>query len=359
MSQNHATKQIAVGMSGGTDSSAATALLKDQGHNIIGLTAHMWKEGSRCCSLEDVERARKVAWFLDIKHFVLNAQETFTNQVVNPFIAEYMRGRTPSPCVICNKIVKFGFLLTRAVEFNCDAIATGHYARTAEHNGIYHLLKAKDLSKDQSYFLHRLSQRQLAHTIFPLGDMIKTQDVIPYIKNRNLPIQSRGESQDLCFVLDGDHGAFIEQHCTERMKTGNIVDTSGKTLGTHSGIHKFTVGQRKGLKIAAGEPLYVVRIDPYTNDVILGKREEAMNKSCRLENVHWIAGHPPPHEKPYKIRIRYQHNEVPADLTFENNETVIVEFHEPQFAVTPGQAGVIYDDDEVLGGGWIADIIPQ
>lgn len=347
-------KKTAVGMSGGTDSSAAAGLLVDQGMEVIGLTAHMWKEGSKCCSLEDVERARKVAWHLNIKHFVLNAQEIFTNEVVNPFMTEYLRGRTPSPCVICNKMVKFGFLLNRAVQFDCDAIATGHYARNEKQAGVFHLMKARDQSKDQSYFLHRLNQRQLSHVIFPLGNMIKSDEVLPYIRERGIPAQKRGESQDLCFVLDGDHAAFVENHTSATAGPGRVVDTSGKTLGTHKGIYRYTVGQRKGLGIASTDPLYVTKINLENNEVVLGLKEEAMASECRLEDVSWISEQPPDTSKTYAVRIRYQHKEAPAILKLLDNNTVQVRFKEPQFAVSPGQAGVIYDGDEVLGGGWIA-----
>jgi tRNA-specific 2-thiouridylase len=346
-------KKIAVGMSGGTDSSAAAALLVDQGLEVVGLTAHMWKEGSKCCSLEDVERARKVAWHLDIKHLVLNAQEVFTNEVVNPFLKEYLGGRTPSPCVLCNKMVKFGFLLNRAVQFECDAIATGHYARIEENDGVFSLRKARDLRKDQSYFLHRLNQRQLSHVVFPLGDMIKSEEVLPYVESRGMPISHRGESQDLCFVLDGDHGGFVENHSSSTAGSGRVVDTSGKLLGEHKGIYRYTVGQRKGLGIASTDPMYVTRIDTENNEVVLGRREEAMASECSIENISWISGRPPEDGWSCAVRLRYQHKEAPAKLELLDEETVSVHFEEPQFAVSPGQAGVIYDGDEVLGGGWI------
>lgn len=354
MNTEYVDRKIAVGMSGGTDSSAAASMLVDQGAQVVGLTAHMWKEGSRCCSLLDVERARKVAWHLGIRHFVLNAQEAFSREVVDPFIEEYIRGRTPSPCVLCNKMIKFGFLLNRTVQFDCDAIATGHYARIDEQNGRYRLLKAKDSTKDQSYFLHRLSQRQLSHIRFPLGELMKKEDVLPYVEKRKLPVSESGESQDLCFVLDGNHAAFVETHAGHPIQPGRIIDTGGKQLGAHQGIHKYTVGQRRGIGIASTQPLYVVSIDSINSDVILGTRDEACSSQCRLENVHWISETPPSPGTICKIKIRYQHDEVPAVISLEDNgSTVAVSFEEPQFAVSPGQAGVIYSDDEVLGGGWI------
>lgn len=349
-----AVGKIAVGMSGGVDSSVAASLLVDRGYEVIGLTAHMWKEGSRCCSIEDVERARKVAWHLGIKHFVLNAQERFTEEVVDPFVREYLGGRTPSPCVKCNQKIKFGFLLTRAVEFGCEAIATGHYAVIDERDGLFHLRKARDLSKDQSYFLHRLNQRQLAHVVFPMADLIKSKDVVSYIEAKKLPVTSRGESQDLCFVPEGHHGEFIERLSGVVPVQGPIVDSSGRVLGKHDGIHRYTVGQRRGLGVAAAEPLYVTEIDVENNRIVLGPRGEAMRGSCVLDDVSWTIGNAPDMDRVYNVRVRYQHSEAPAHVEALAGNSVKIVFEEPQFAVCPGQAGVIYDGDEILGGGWIS-----
>jgi tRNA-specific 2-thiouridylase len=345
--------RVAVAMSGGIDSSVAAGVLVDLGFDVIGLTAHMWKDGSRCCSIEDVERARKVAWFLGIKHYVLNACEVFEKEVVNPFVDDYLHGRTPSPCVICNKKVKFGFLLTRAVEFDCSALATGHYAGVERRNGDYHLLKAKDRDKDQSYFLHRLSQRQLAHTLFPLSDVMKKGDTMAYVEKKSLPVEQRKESQDLCFVPDGHHEVFVEKRCDRLLKRGVLKDADGRELGTHGGIHKYTVGQRRGLKISSPVPLYVTRIDAEQNAIEVGPRDQVMKQECRLEDVSWISGGCPDDGGRYRVRIRYNHQEAPATLEFSSDGGVGVRFEEPQFAITPGQAGVIYDGDEVLGGGWI------
>lgn len=346
-------KKIAVAMSGGTDSSAAAAILVEQGLDVIGLTAHMWKDGSRCCSVEDVERARKVAWSLGMEHYVLNAEEMFNTEIVDPFINEYLNGRTPSPCVICNQKIKFGFLLTRAIQFDCAALATGHYARIEERNGQYHLLKARDQSKDQSYFLHRLSQKQLAHISFPLANMIKKEHVIPMMREKSLPNTSRSESQDLCFVPDGEYGKFVEKHAPTASKAGKIIDTTGKIIGTHNGIHNYTIGQRRGLGIASTDPLYVTDIDPVQNIITVGTREHTKKQSCALTDVNWIAGSPPSKTKDCTVRIRYRHEAAPARIEHLDNNRTLVTFQEPQFAITPGQAGVIYDGDEVLGGGWI------
>jgi len=358
ISANNTRKRVAVAMSGGIDSSVAAAILVDQGLEVIGLTAHMWKENSRCCSEEDVKGAQKVAWFLGIRHYVLNASEVFSKNVVDPFVSEYMQGRTPSPCVVCNQMIKFGFLLARAMQFDCTALATGHYARVEQRGGFYRLLKAKDCARDQSYFLHRLSQRQLAHSIFPLGDWIKKKDVVAYTRNRSLPITPRKESRDLCFVPDGEYGQFVEGRVPEAKKKGRITDTNGRDIGTHEGIHRYTVGQRSGLGVSCSVPLYVTHLDAQENVVEVGKREEAFAQTCFLEDVSWIAGRPPENNRLYDLRIRYQHDGVPARIHHVGDSCVRVDFLAPQFAVTPGQAAVFYDGDEVLGGGWIASAEP-
>jgi tRNA-specific 2-thiouridylase len=345
--------RIAVGMSGGVDSSVAAALLVDQGYEVIGLTAHMWKDGSRCCSIEDVDRARKISWHLGIEHFVLNAYDIFSKEVVAPFVSEYSAGRTPSPCVTCNKKVKFGFLLTRAVQMKCAALATGHYAKVEHHHDAYHLLKAKDTSRDQSYFLHRLDQRQLEHVMFPLADMLKATDIKDYVTKRKLPATSRGESVDLCFVPAGEYASFVEKHSDAPPQSGPIVDSSGIQLGTHKGLHNYTVGQRKGLGLAVGSPLYVTSMDRASNTLFVGTMDEAQGVSCTLTDLHWIADRAPDLSRTYSVRIRYQHDEAVAHITLRDNRSADVLFEQPQFAISPGQAAVIYDDEEVLGGGWI------
>ncbi|MFO7871743.1 MAG: tRNA 2-thiouridine(34) synthase MnmA [Kiritimatiellia bacterium] len=347
------TRKIAVGMSGGVDSSVAAALLVGQGCEVIGLTAHMWKEGSRCCSEEDVRRARRVCRVLGIPHYVLNASEMFREYVVDPFVAEYAEGRTPSPCVNCNKKIKFGFLLTRAVQFGCAGLATGHYARIHPENGSHRLLKARDPLRDQSYFLHRLNQRQLQHTTFPLGSMLKQDDVVTYAQSRGLPLAQREESRDLCFVPDGQYGRFVEKMRPEVPRSGPVVATDGQRLGTHAGIHNYTVGQRRGLGVFAQTPRYVVRIAASDNTVEVGSRDEALCTTCMLRNVHWTKGIAPDLSRTYKVRVRYMHQEETAVLRPHGEDSLHVEFSSPQFAVTPGQAGVIYDGDEVMGGGWI------
>ena len=351
--------RIAVAMSGGMDSSVAAALLVEQGHEVIGLTAHMWSDGSKCCSAEDIKQAQQVASHLGIRHFVLNVDDKFEREVVAPFVAEYLRGRTPSPCVLCNQKIKFGVLLDRAIELDCAGLATGHYARVEAINGAYHLYAAKDKTRDQSYFLHRLSQRQLAHCVFPLASLTKRGDVVAHARRKALPLSSRGESQNLCFVADDDYGSFVEAHSPVPPREGPIINSRGEKLGTHKGIHLYTVGQRKGLGIQSAEPLYVTALDAEANTVRVGSRDETAAGSCLVRDVFWISGTPPASSATCQVRIRYRHEGASADLRLDSDGSVEVHFREPQFAITPGQAAVFYDGDEVLGGGWIMDYLPQ
>ncbi len=345
-------KRAAVGMSGGTDSSVAAALLVEQGWEVIGLTAHMWKDGSRCCSLEDVTRAQKVCAALGIRHYVVNAQDRFEEKVVAPFVSEYATGRTPSPCIACNQYIKFGFLLDRAVQLDCDVLATGHYARLEKRGGTFHLLRAVDRTKDQSYFLHRLSQKQLAHIVFPLGGWTK-EEVKKWSADHNLPIVPRGESQDLCFVEAGKYPEFVEARAPEVKKKGRVLDDEGKALAEHDGIHRFTVGQRGGTGVATGERVYVSRIDADKNEITLSPRDGVMQSECLVQDAHWISGSAPDTGKPYIVQPRYGHRGADAALEKISDTEFRVRFAEPQFALTPGQAAVVYDGDEVLGGGWI------
>ncbi len=354
--QDNFKGRVAVGMSGGTDSSAAAALLVDQGYEVIGLTAHMWKDGSRCCSLEDVERARRVCSYLDIRHYVVNAQDIFTEKIVDPFVEAYASGRTPSPCIQCNSFVKFGFLVDRARQLNCDYLATGHYARVEKSDdGKYHLLCAGDPNKDQSYFLHRLNQKQLGFLLFPLADMPKPE-VKAYSEKRGLPVVPRGESQDLCFVEEGKLPEFVEQRDPSVVKRGEIHDQNGKVVGYHDGLHRFTVGQRGKLGIALGERMYVKRLDQEHNVVEVAPRPEVMDAECTLSDIHWISGEAPDGELRCEVRPRYRSNGALAQVTVRADHGGRVLFDEPQFALTPGQAAVFYKDGEVLGGGWIDEV---
>ena len=341
--------RVAVGMSGGLDSSVVAALLLEKGYEVIGLTLHLFKEGSRCCSLEDVQRAQRVCDQLGIRHYTLNAVDHFEETIIHPFVDEYARGRTPSPCVLCNQNIKFGILHTRAQQLGCSHVATGHYVRLEQQADGWHLFRGRDAKKDQSYFLHRLSQDQLARSLFPLEGWSK-DEVRAYAEQHALPvsISSKAESQDLCFITEAGPAPFVEKYRPEIRQPGAIRDAGGQALGEHHGIHRYTVGQRKGIGIPSTAPLYVKEIDPVTNTVFVGFRQQIERASCFVDDVHWIAGHPPADELPLRVRLRYRHAGVPCRL--QRDEVL---FDEPQFAVAPGQAAVFYHQDEVLGGGWI------
>lgn len=344
--------RIGVGMSGGIDSSVAAALLAGEGWEVIGLTLHMFKEGSRCCSIEDVNRARRVCAKLGVRHYVINVVEEFREKIVKPFTDEYAAGRTPNPCVFCNRDFKFGALMRRALLLDCSHVATGHYVRVEQRPDGFRLLRGRDRAKDQSYFLHRLSQEQLSHCIFPLGGMTKPE-VRAYAAGKNLPVGGSRETADLCFITAAGPAPLIEQYHPEAARDGDIVDTAGRKLGAHHGLHHFTIGQREGLRVAAGVPMYVRSLDPQTNTVVIGKRDEVMTTNCRLREVFWTTPSPPPDGAQVAARVRYRSPAVAATLRMSDSDQWTLEFAEPQFAVTPGQAAVMYDGDEVLGGGWI------
>lgn len=346
-------ERIAVAMSGGIDSSVAAALLKDEGYDLIGLTARMWAEGSRCCSDEDIRDAQRVADALSMPHYVLDLHEPFESKIVDYFVSEYTSGRTPSPCALCNRYIKFGLLLDRALALGASHLATGHYARLRKDgDGRYHLLKGLDPDKDQSYFLFDLSQDQLSRSLFPLGDMTKRQ-VQKYAKDRGLPVTRRGESQDLCFVQPGEHYLLVEKRRPNVKLSGRIVDTRGRDVGAHAGIHRFTIGQRRGLGVATGKPVYVVRIDVADNRIVVGSKDDLLTPSAAVGNVRWLTGNPPPGPFKAVTRIRYNHEGGDSSVTPAPGNRVQVAFAKPQVAVTPGQIAVFYVGDELVGGGWI------
>lgn len=347
--------RVAVGMSGGLDSSVVAALLQEQGYEVIGLTLHLFKEGARCCSIEDVNRSRDVCDTLGIRHATINGVEYFENTIIGPFIEGYAGGRTPSPCVLCNQYVKFGLLQDRARQLGCSHVGTGHYVRKEWREHAWHLYRAKDSKKDQSYFLHRLSQEQLSRCLFPLESWTK-QQTAAYAETRRLPvnIESKAESQDLCFVPDDGHGRYVEEKRPDLKRTGRIVDPEGNSLGEHTGIHHFTIGQRKGLGVAAAERLYVKELNPSANEVVLAPRQELQSNHCFAEQFHWLTA--PPAEKRFQCtaRVRYRHEAAAVEVICHRDSQVELLFKEPQFAITPGQAAVLYLGDEVLGGGWIS-----
>jgi tRNA-specific 2-thiouridylase len=348
-------KVVAVGMSGGVDSSVAASLLLDQGYDVIGLTGIMTEEFSRCCAPEDVETAARVSDQLGIPHHVIELHDVFKEKVIEYFASEYLSGRTPSPCVECNRHVKFGLLMEKAIELGADLMSTGHYVRTAcsEDDGVV-LMRGMDADKDQSYFLAMLTQAQLSRSIFPLGEM-KKKAVVAYCEEKDLAARSSTESQELCFVEDDGHGRWLDVRRHDTLGEGDIIDTDGKKLGVHKGIHHYTVGQRKGLGVAVGHPVYVVRVDAQDNTVVLGEREDTMRNELLADGVNWLSGTAPAKTFDAQTQIRYRHRGSASKVTVESDTSVRVVFEEDQFAIAPGQLAVFYDGEQVLGSGYIEE----
>jgi tRNA-specific 2-thiouridylase len=365
-------------MSGGVDSSTVAAMLRADGHNVIGLTMQLWnqrrmagREGmpesvqGRCCSLDDVYDARRVAQQIGIPYYVVNHEERFERDVVRPFVEEYLSGRTPIPCSLCNNHLKFDQLLIVAQQIGAERVATGHYARVAFDEGCQRWLlnRPADLSKDQTYFLFGLTQDQLSRTLFPLGDM-KKPEVRDLARQHGLALAEKPDSQEICFVPGGDYKRFIDAYLAEQGESlpdtaGDLVTTSGEVLGEHGGIHNFTVGQRKGLGVATGSPLYVIQISGADKQVVVGGEEHLYSRTLRARRVNLIAVEDL-HE-PMRVTVKIRHRHEPAAALIETVKTeraggdeILVTFDEPQRAITPGQAAVFYDGEIVVGGGWIA-----
>ena len=346
--------RVVVAMSGGVDSSAAAVLMQEAGYEVLGITLRVWSysDAARCgscCSPEDIDDARAVAETLGIPFYVADAEELFRERVVQPFVDEYLHGRTPVPCVACNEAVKFGFLLKRARALGAK-LATGHYARIAEEGGRLRLLCAADAAKDQSYFLFGLSQDALRDVLFPVGALRKAE-VRAVAERRALPTSHKPESMEICFVPDGDYAGFVERVAGPQ-PAGEVVNDIGTTLGRHEGIHRFTVGQRRGLGLSAATPLYVERIDADRRQVVVGPARALERDRFTVLRPSWVDGCPASDET-VQVRIRHRHAGAPARVSPLEGGRLSVELLEPVRAVTPGQAAVFYRGPEVLGGGWI------
>jgi tRNA-specific 2-thiouridylase len=352
-------KRVLLGMSGGVDSSVAGHLLLLQGYDVIGVTMKVWSQDcisraeDRCCDPPAIADARGVAHSLGVPHYVVDESDDFERMVINYFTSEYKAGRTPNPCVMCNELLKFGKLWDKAHDLGADFIATGHYAINEHLPTGPVLRKGRDPRKDQSYFLFRLSREQLQRALFPLGFMSKTE-IRDIARDLGLPVADKVDSQEICFVPGNDYKAFLKSHLEDgEFHRGGIYDTSGKRLGDHDGIELFTIGQRKGLPGGSPKPLYVIDINPETNSVIVGDDEQLLTAEFEAANLNWLRNEPLTGPVEADIKIRYNHPGARAVIAPVGDNQVRIRFQEPQRAVTPGQAAVFYDDDRVLGGGWI------
>ncbi len=357
MISSKASSKVFVAMSGGVDSSVAAALLKEAGYEVVGVSMHLWCEEKQglaaqkrsCCSAEDIKDAQEVCRRLDIPHYVFNFEKEFLGAVVGYFLHEYSRGRTPNPCLACNQHIKFHFLLNRILALGGQYLATGHYARNISAPDGFRLCKGMDKSKDQSYVLFTLGQEQLRHILFPVGEYTKAE-VRRLAAEKELPVAAKSESQEICFVPDGDYASFISERCL--CIPGPIKDQTGKTISTHRGIACYTIGQRQGLGISSRRPLYIRRIDASTNTIVVSENTDLYTTTLRASQLNWVSGQPPPTPLGVTAKIRYKSPPAEAVLILQGSYARL-DFHQPQRAITPGQAVVFYQGEVVLGGGII------
>jgi tRNA-specific 2-thiouridylase len=352
-------QKVAVAMSGGVDSSTAAAILLEQGYEVVGLMLGLWADPdaefeNRCCASNAVALARRVAEQLSIPFHLIDAAELFRREVVLPMISEYARGRTPNPCLACNRTIRWGFLLRHAVSLGASCLATGHYARIRPTNAGFELLRGVDPAKDQSYVLASLGQDDLARTLLPLGAMAKSE-VRERARKWNLPVADRPDSQDLCFVPDRDYRRFLKKYAPDSFTPGPILSREGKVLGEHAGLAAFTIGQRKGIGVASPRPLYVLAIDPARNALVVGPVEELGHRNLVAGGASWVSGRPPAPVFPAEVKIRYTSKEEPAEVTVGESGEVRVRFERPLRDITPGQAAVFYGGEVCLGTAVIAE----
>ncbi len=355
-------KKVVVGMSGGVDSSVAACLLLEQGYDVIGVTMQIWQdedpgqteENGGCCGLSAVEDARKVAWKLGIPYYVMNFRREFRENVMDYFVGEYLRGRTPNPCIACNRYVKWDALLKRSLELGADYIATGHYARIRKlDNGRYTIRNSATAAKDQTYALYNLTQDQLAHTLMPVGDYTK-EEIRRIAEKNGLAVAGKKDSMEICFIPDNDYAGFIEKNREQVPGEGNFVDRNGKILGRHKGITHYTVGQRKGLNLSMGHPVFVTEIRPETNEVVIGDADDVFGDRLLCSGLNWMSVDGL-HGQEMQVtgKIRYSHKGAPCVIREAGDGVVECRFETPQRAITPGQAVVFYEGDHIVGGGTI------
>ena len=354
-------KRIVVAMSGGVDSTTVAALLKEEGHEVIGITMQLldYKDAEGgCCSIDHVIDARRVAQELDIPHYVVNFMDSFKEIVLKDYVEKYESGKTPIPCVLCNQYVKFDLLLKRALELGADYLATGHYAKIENGDGSYSLSKADDENKDQTYFLYTLKQKELSKLMFPLGSLRK-DEVRDMARKLNLKLAEKPDSTGVCFVPSDNYRDYLISQDAFTEKEGDIVNAEGEVLGKHRGIYSFTVGQRRGLGIATGKPMYVLGLEPKENRVIVGEEDKIYSNKLIAENISWVTETPVTNDMPIEVKakVRYRHKEDDALITMKSETEAEIEFKNPQRAITPGQAVVLYNDNKVLGGGWINRVL--